>query len=654
MHLCLNLYPLIFSLYLLFTPTTAANARREALSAGPDAVALDVESLPLLARTLHEPEIKVLNYRKNVLPVLPLLPPGVIAVNPYDNTSARIQQLRWEAEERVRRDGLPKCTCGSRKEVSAAAGVTETALEADARGVDAAETQVKETPVADGSTALRESGHAANLDADDDALSPRVDEGQSAPSDDAAATLRAPGRGSVVGRAIARLCQCGDVPVHRARLFKDIIAADGDNPDLFGGTSAEETIEAATAGGVANIPDFEGPQDIGITQSAGHLGSATLFSETTTYYADGRVGAGSRPVSVRQDGMGLPLLPPGVGRWGRNSLGMNTSSGTNIPARATDVTGTDKLGNFVPSEGNATADPAHALSAEAGETLPYCVEHRTARVTLRPQLSLRSPLQSLRSLGAVAMGAVVYALFYPMMALWSGTIVHNILFGHVLFVTAATALYTAYSYGSYTAAALIFALCFHYIRGLRDIEKFKDPLRPSVWRAFQSHWVWRLCHHWGYFQAMRLAKLNPAKQYLFAFYPHGILIHSKYVAAMLEDILYDRSRHLSSIIILLIRNLMFLFITPFPVSYASLSRTIIPLTQTRPLGWHLPLALPRSAHPTDARRARAVLGARLPRVLRLAGRRGRGPQDCRTLHGVRRQCRCISGRHGGDPDYRCQ
>ena len=152
LHLCLNLHLLIFLSIYYLTPTTAANARREALSAGPDAVALDVESLPLLARTLHEPEIKVLNYRKNVLPVLPLLPPGVIAVNPYDNTSARIQQLRWEAEERVRRDGLPKCTCGSRKEVSAAAEATETTHEADARGVEASETQVKENPVADGST----------------------------------------------------------------------------------------------------------------------------------------------------------------------------------------------------------------------------------------------------------------------------------------------------------------------------------------------------------------------------------------------------------------------------------------------------------------------------------------------------------------------
>jgi hypothetical protein len=101
--------------------------------------------------------------------------------------------------------------------------------------------------------------------------------------------------------------------------------------------------------------------------------------------------------------------------------------------------------------------------------------------------------------------------------IFSLTIVHYFLW----IIPMVGLLYIFYSLGLWYISALLFAL---YLPGFVDNSQFKSG-RP--WPALRQCSLWRLTSRYIGVEVVRTRVLDPSKRYMFAFYPHGILILSR-------------------------------------------------------------------------------------------------------------------------------
>ncbi len=76
---------------------------------------------------------------------------------------------------------------------------------------------------------------------------------------------------------------------------------------------------------------------------------------------------------------------------------------------------------------------------------------------------------------------------------------------------------------SWTVVALATALLALYVPTYLDRADEACGGR-RIWPALQKHWVWDLPQYEVHMEVVRLAKLDPYKQYMFGAYPHGMLL----------------------------------------------------------------------------------------------------------------------------------
>ena len=68
------------------------------------------------------------------------------------------------------------------------------------------------------------------------------------------------------------------------------------------------------------------------------------------------------------------------------------------------------------------------------------------------------------------------------------------------------------------------ALAALYLRSYADGAQFREG---RVWNWFRQNRLWYLSHQYTELEVVRTARLDPARRYIFAVYPHGILIISR-------------------------------------------------------------------------------------------------------------------------------
>ena len=81
--------------------------------------------------------------------------------------------------------------------------------------------------------------------------------------------------------------------------------------------------------------------------------------------------------------------------------------------------------------------------------------------------------------------------------------------------------YVLYAYGYGPVVALSLAV---YIPSYLDNSE-RTGGRP--WHAFRTHWIMNLASDYVGLEVIRQEELDPNKQYLFGYHPHGILILSR-------------------------------------------------------------------------------------------------------------------------------
>ena len=107
--------------------------------------------------------------------------------------------------------------------------------------------------------------------------------------------------------------------------------------------------------------------------------------------------------------------------------------------------------------------------------------------------------------------------FQVIQFIFSFVIVHYLLYW-VLMLAVLYALY-ALGYGWLSLAVSLL-----YLRSYADGAQFEEG---RVWEWFRQNRLWYLSHQYTELEVVRTAKLDPQRKYIFAVYPHGILIISR-------------------------------------------------------------------------------------------------------------------------------
>ena len=107
--------------------------------------------------------------------------------------------------------------------------------------------------------------------------------------------------------------------------------------------------------------------------------------------------------------------------------------------------------------------------------------------------------------------------FQVIQFIFSFVIVHYLLYWVVMLAV----LYALWAAGYGWLSALLSAL---YLRSYADGAQFKEG---RAWDWFRQNRLWYLSHQYTELEVVRTAKLHPQRKYIFAVYPHGILIISR-------------------------------------------------------------------------------------------------------------------------------
>ena len=107
--------------------------------------------------------------------------------------------------------------------------------------------------------------------------------------------------------------------------------------------------------------------------------------------------------------------------------------------------------------------------------------------------------------------------FQAVQFVFSLLIVHYLLYWVPMLAALCFVWWCGYWYVSVFLTAL-------YLRSYLDGSQFREG---RVWNWFRQNRLWYLSHQYTELEVVRTRRLDPAKKYIFAVYPHGILIISR-------------------------------------------------------------------------------------------------------------------------------
>ena len=107
--------------------------------------------------------------------------------------------------------------------------------------------------------------------------------------------------------------------------------------------------------------------------------------------------------------------------------------------------------------------------------------------------------------------------FQVIQFIFSLVIVHYLLYWLLMAAVLALLVYCGLWYVSLVLTLL-------YLASFTDQSQFKTG---RVWEWFRQNRLWYLSHQYTELEVVRTQQLDPSRQYIFAVYPHGILIISR-------------------------------------------------------------------------------------------------------------------------------
>lgn len=81
-------------------------------------------------------------------------------------------------------------------------------------------------------------------------------------------------------------------------------------------------------------------------------------------------------------------------------------------------------------------------------------------------------------------------------------------------------------HGGWIARCIVILVLARYLPTYFDRSELNCG-KGRIWPWLQNHYLWDLLMEWSNLEVVRTTKLDPARQYLFGIYPHGILILSR-------------------------------------------------------------------------------------------------------------------------------